>query len=150
MDLKVGSIAITSTQRTAAQAVAIVNVFAEQLIGYLRDVAQGSFNLSVVQALDHQHTLERLYAQVQTASTADPNNAILAARKKSVITEYGLAAKNYQTMVNGGVDTSRYRVIEATNGVAIAKSGLSAKALGGRSTRASAPSSPTSTCGSSR
>ncbi|HEY5014974.1 MAG TPA: P-loop NTPase [Acidimicrobiia bacterium] len=136
MDPKVGTIAITSTQPTAARAVAVVNTFAEQLIGYLRDVAQGAFNLQVVAALGHQRTLERLYAQVQSQVTAQPNNAILLARKDSVITEYRLAAKSYQTLVNGGVDTSRYRVIEATNGVPIAKSGLTTSALGGRSTRA--------------
>ena len=117
---KAGTITITSTQPTAAKAIAVVNAFGEQLVGYLDNVAKSGFNVQAIDALQHQTTLQRLLAPVDRQISALqaqglPVPSPLDVQRRSLAAALSTATKKYQTILRGGIDTRRYRLVESTN-----------------------------------
>jgi hypothetical protein len=136
IDLKVGSITVTSTQATTTRAVAVVNTFSEQLVKYLSDVAKANFNLQVVGALALETRLEKQLAPINKALDTNPKDPVLLARQKGVQTSFNTVAKRYSSLLNQGVGPPRYRLIEATSAISTANKGFSVTKFGSRPTRA--------------
>jgi hypothetical protein len=125
VDTKINTITILVTMPTAAKAEAIANAFAEQLVGYLRDVSRGELDLQVVGLLQNQTTLTQalkpILATLDQLKAKGKDDAILETKRQSLITQFRRVVNQYEALRNGSVDTPRYRIIEASHATSLAQ-----------------------------
>jgi Mrp family chromosome partitioning ATPase len=140
VDTKISTITILVTMPTAAKATAIANAFAEQLVGYLRDVSGGALDLRVAGLLQNQTTLTQalkpILARIDALKKVGQVDQILESKRQSLLAQFNSVLNQYEGLLNGSVDTGRYRVIEAKLAAALPSGGGSLSKLASRKTRA--------------
>ncbi|HEX4492748.1 MAG TPA: hypothetical protein VH914_16190 [Acidimicrobiia bacterium] len=112
VDSKTGRITITSTQHTAARAIAVVDAFAEQLVRYLAQVAQTEYDAQVTKALDLTQQLSHERIDVQTQLLTNPNDAALETRAQALRSALANAQTAYAKFVSAGLPEAPVRLVE--------------------------------------
>jgi capsular exopolysaccharide synthesis family protein len=123
-DSSLGTLRISTTQSDPDRAVELADAFATELLAYIDEQGQATYDRQVRAEIDRIEGLESEIAELDPQVEANPDDDVLAERRSALVRELGVAEQRLSGLTSVGPARSGFIVLEEPAPIAMTESGF--------------------------